>query len=102
MFRAWIAAALAALALAACSSPGMRFVGAEPTRVEVGGWSFDVYRAGDEAQAIRLSRAWGASAELMALRGAEAMRRATGCEPVEKSMRADPSVLTAVLRCTTG
>lgn len=85
--------------LAACSSPSLRYVGIEPVTVAVEDWEIDVYSDGSRAQAIRMTRTVGATAELMRARGGVAVTEATGCRLDGRTVRADSNVLDGRLIC---
>lgn len=85
---------------AACASPSPAFMNASKSVQIVGGWTYDVYVLPDRAQAIR--RRVGAQSmdmELGQLRGLAAIEEASGCSVARGSMRGDPVVMTAKLKC---
>lgn len=86
--------------LVACSSPGLQFQGSDAQRVEVGGWTMDVYRSEKRAQVIRLNRVRLPSAEDMFNRAEIAIETTTGCKVVKGSIRGDAAVVNARLRCS--
>jgi len=88
-----------ALALAACSSPSLKYTGQEATRAQINGWVIDVYQKGTQAQAIRLNSIMLPAPEDMQHYGTVAMERATGCKVIESSRKGDAVVLNAKLRC---
>lgn len=87
------------LALAACSSPSLKYTGQEATRAEINGWVIDVYQKGTQAQAIRLNSIMLPAPEDMHHYGTIAMERATGCKVIPSSKKGDAVVLNAKLRC---
>ena len=86
-------------ALAACSSPGVRYLGVEPVVVQVEGWRIDVYSDGERAQAIRMTPELYAKAADMKARGRRAVEIATGCRLDGRTVKADTNVLNAKLIC---
>ena len=86
--------------LAACSSPSPGFMGADRASVTVEGWEIDVYRKGDEAQAIRLTFDRAADGHLMAQRGLVAVAMVTGCQKLRALDEGDPAVVTVRVGCT--
>ena len=89
-------------ALAACSSPSPRYIGAPKVSLSVDGASIDVYSDGLDAQAIRLNYEWGFSSAKMERLGRRAIAEATGCRVDGRTVRADPSVMSARLICDDG
>ena len=92
------AAALLGL-VAACSSPSPGFLGAERTSVTVEGWEIDVYRKGEEAQAIRMTYDRAADGHLMARRGLIAVALVTGCQKLRALGEGDPAIVTVRIGC---
>ena len=86
------------LILTACSSPSIRFRD-PPVRVEVEGWTIDVYRNGEEVQAIRVNSTWRPRGRDMLTRGVWAIEHATGCTVVRESIEGDVVLLNAQIEC---
>ena len=80
-------------ALAACSSPSVRFQGVDPVRVVVEGWEIDVYAEGGEAEAIRLTKDWGQTPALMRERGIVAVEQATGWKVDRRTVKGDGNIV---------
>lgn len=94
-------AALPLLLLAACASPSPGYMGVAPQRVVIEGTTIDVWRRGDNAQAIRAG--WMSRAEQAAApaRLARAIETATGCALRPGTAEGDSAVLNARLDCPT-
>lgn len=90
------------LLLAACSSPGVRYIGVEPVQVIVDGWRIDVYSDGERAQAIRMTSELNVKAASMGERGRAAVEQATGCRLDGRTIKFDTNVLDGRLICDGG
>ncbi len=87
------------LLVAACSSPGVRFIGVAPAQVDVDGWRIDVYSDGERAQAIRMTRELNVRPAVMGERGRIAVEQATGCRLDGRTVKFDTNVLDGRLIC---
>lgn len=85
--------------LAACSSPSPRFAAAEARTAVVGPYRFDVYVAGDEAQAIRTNpMAMPRAGDVMAA-ARQATAGVTGCDVPAGGVSGDAAIVTLRLAC---
>ncbi|MEI4232603.1 hypothetical protein [Roseovarius sp. D22-M7] len=87
-------------ALAACNTPGPRFHGVPPVRVEVGQSVFDVRVAGLWAQAIRLTPEWAPRPAAVLPRAVAAIEAVSGCRAAR--LGGDQAVMIAQLDCGAG
>jgi hypothetical protein len=83
----------AMLALSACSSASIGFMGVSPVTVVVEGWTIDVYAKDGKAEAIRLTTDWDQTAALMRERGIVAVETATGWVVDRRTVTGDGSVV---------
>jgi hypothetical protein len=81
------------LAMAACSSPSVGFMGVEPVTVVVEGWTIDVYALDGKAEAIRMTTDWDQSEALMRERGLIAVEQATGWVIDRRTIKGDGSIV---------
>lgn len=81
------------LAVAACSSPSVGFMGVEPVTVVVEGWTIDVYAKDGRAEAIRLTTDWEQTPALMRERGLIAVEQATGWRIDRRTIKGDGSIV---------
>lgn len=88
-----------ALLIAACASPAPEFIGADQTRLELGGVRFAVFQRGNRAEAIRLDRIPAARHREMPVLLVQAMEQATGCTVIRPSLAGDTAEIRATLRC---
>ena len=84
---------LALLAMAACSSPSVGFMGVEPETVVVEGWTIDVYALDGRAEAIRMTKDWDQSTALMKERGLIAVEQVTGWTVDRRTISGDGSIV---------
>jgi len=84
--------------LAGCAAPTSGFRGAVATEVVVEGSRFQVYRKGDQAQAVRINRQFAPRIGPLAGRAAIAMQQVTGCRVTD--MAGDAAVMVGRLSCT--
>lgn len=91
--------ALFCLILAACSSPSPKYLGIQPMQTTVDGWRIDVYRKGDQVQAIRVNAAVLPNATQMTERARVAIEGVTGCKIAKNSLKGDSNVANARLNC---
>ncbi|MBM7068635.1 hypothetical protein [Actibacterium sp. 188UL27-1] len=87
------------LFLAACGTATPGFMGAEPTRLEVDGMTFDVRLRADEAEAQRRNVKFGVRWADVAPRAGIAIERVSGCQVRPGSLTGDPSVVFAQIDC---
>ncbi len=87
------------LALAACSSPGIKFLGVKPVRVDADGSVFDVYSNGWQVQAIRLNPEYLPKLSDVVARAIMAIEQATGCLVDERSLKGDWALIEADIVC---
>ncbi|HEY9040210.1 MAG TPA: hypothetical protein VIN05_14855 [Roseovarius sp.] len=88
---------VAMLLCSACDTPGPGFRGTEPTRITVGGATFDVRVVGTRAEAIRLNSQWAPNLDAVAPQGVAAIERASGCRV--RQLEGDAALMTARLDC---
>ena len=81
------------LAMAACSSPSVGFMGVAPVTVVVEGWTIDVYALDGKAEAIRMTTDWAQSEALMRERGLIAVEQATGWVIDRRTIKGDGSIV---------
>lgn len=81
------------LALAACSSPSVGFMGVAPETVVVEGWEIDVYALDGRAEAIRMTKDWDQSTALMKERGLIAVEQVTGWRIDRRTISGDGSIV---------
>ena len=86
--------------LCACDTPGLRFHGIEPVRIQVGQSEFDVRVDGLRAEAIRLNMEWAPRLASVAPRGIAAIEAVSGCY-VHK-LDGDAAQMVARLDCGDG
>ncbi|MEM6974203.1 MAG: hypothetical protein AAF577_15500 [Pseudomonadota bacterium] len=91
--------ALAGLMLAACSSPGVGFLGVEPVAIAHDGVRHDVYVARGQVQLIRMGSTLGLSEASLSELYQALVVRATGCRVDRRTVSMDHSVMTARLIC---
>lgn len=87
------------IALAACSTPGLKMRGAKVSRVEVGVSTFDVYVLGDKARAVRVNFETGRRARGIMARGFQAIELGSGCQIVPGTYDGDPALMQAQIFC---
>jgi len=97
--RAGLAALAAALWLAGCDSPSMKFQGIAATRVEVAGSVFSVRHTRYEAEAIGRGFQPGARRRAQVIKGIVAIEKASGCPVKVRSVRGDTNIVAADLKC---
>ncbi|WP_407494562.1 hypothetical protein [Pseudooceanicola sp. MF1-13] len=83
--------------LAGCAAPTSGFRGAVSSDVVVEGSRFQVYRSGDQAQAVRVNSQFAPRIGPLAGRAAIAMQLVTGCRVTD--MAGDAAVLVGRLSC---
>jgi hypothetical protein len=88
---------LVMLLLAGCAAPTSGFRGAVASEVVIEGSRFQIYRKGDQAQAVRTNRQFAPRIGPLAGRAAVAMQQVTGCRVTD--MAGDAAVLVARLSC---
>lgn len=88
---------LIALLCGGCAAPGLDFRGITPTRITLGGDTFDVRVDGTRAEAIRLNSRWAPRLGAAGVRGAFAIERVSGCRV--RRLRGDAAQMTAWLDC---
>ncbi|MCO4847601.1 MAG: hypothetical protein KC448_06475 [Yoonia sp.] len=87
------------LALAACNTPPLGFMGTEPTRVTIDDSVFDVRIKDGQAHALRLNKEFAPNISFVAGRAATAITQVSGCAIVSGSLAGDPIFITADLDC---
>ena len=87
------------MALAACDSPHPAFMGVEAQKVTVQGSVFKVRVKGDRAQVIRTNFEFVPKIGEIFPKAAAAIEIASGCKVVPNSMKGDPALMTAQLKC---
>ena len=90
---------LLAVAVAACTSPSPRFMGAERLDVTVDGSAFAVFRRADEVEVHRTSREFLPKESVVLTRAIRAIEMATGCPVRPRSMKGDQAIITAEVDC---
>ncbi len=87
------------LLIAGCSSASLSYRGVDPVRVTVDGSTWDVYRSGDNVQAIRVNFEMLPEVGRMVGRAITAIERATGCGVVANSASGDQALVNARIDC---
>lgn len=90
---------LPALLLAGCDSPSPRFMGLVAKQVSYEGSTFSVRHTAYEAEVIRTNADPGARRGDILRRAAVAIRRASGCAILPRSLTGDVTVVRADLQC---
>ena len=85
------------LGLAACDLPSTHFAGVAPTRVVVGGSTFDVRVRGTLAEAVRVNPQYAPRLGRLAKQSALAMETVSGCKVL--GVLGDQAVQVAELSC---
>lgn len=85
------------LALLACNTPGLDFVGAPPTRLSVSGATYDVRLAGNRAEAIRLNPTYAPRLGAFEFTARAAMEIVSGCTVIK--IKGDAAQLVGTLDC---
>ncbi len=93
----WYLLPLTMLLCSACNTPGPAFRGIEPTRITVGGSTFDVRVDDTRAEAIRLNTQWAPRLGAVAPQGVAAIERVSGCRV--RRLDGDAALMTARLDC---
>ena len=98
MYRLTISS-LALLILSGCISTHPAFMSVEPQTVEVQGSTFKIRIKEDTAQAIRTNFEYVPKIGEIFPKAAQAIEIASGCSVVPNSMKGDPALMTAKLKC---
>lgn len=85
--------------LAACTSPHPAFMGVEMQVIEVQGSTFQVRIKGEVAEAIRTNFEFVPKIGDTFPKAQQAMEIASGCKVVPNSMKGDPALMRAKLKC---
>ena len=85
--------------ITACSSSHPAFMGVESQVVEVRGSTFKIRVKGDKAEAIRTNFERIPKIGDTFPKAAEAIEIASGCHVVTNSMKGDPALMTATVKC---
>ncbi|MFX0543923.1 hypothetical protein ACEWPL_000065 [Roseovarius sp. S1116L3] len=88
---------VAALALAACNTPGPGFRGVEPVRISLRGDVFDVRVDGVRAEAMRVNQRWAPNLNSVAPNAVAAIEEVSGCRV--RKLDGDAALMTARLDC---
>ena len=90
---------LGLILLAACSSPHPAFMSVQAQVIEVQGSTFKIWVKGDKAEAIRTNFEFVPKIGDTFPKASKAIEIASGCTVVPGSMRGDPALMVAKLKC---
>ena len=85
--------------LTSCSNSHPQYMSVQKQTVEVDGSRFDVRIKGDMAEAIRTNFEYAPKIGEIFPKAARAMEMASGCKVVPNSMKGDPALMVANLKC---
>ena len=86
--------------LASCSNSHPQFLSVQKQVIEVDGSRFDVRIKSDIAEAIRTNFEYVPKVGEIFPKAAKAMEMASGCQVVPNSMKGDPALMVARLKCS--
>ncbi len=90
---------IAAFALTACNGPGLQFKDRPANRIQMDGYTFNIFLKDGRAEAVRVGFVPRRDLGKVYLSAARAMELASGCRVIDKSMRGDPAQMWARLNC---